>query len=134
MPSKPDISCILGDKYKFWWKDFKGELKNLIYHKNVLLTLQKSEILLEDKIYVIGPGPWLRPLCRDQERDFVQKSSADAIYLNINISSEFLQKSIEQLQYIWTKIYEVKRTLFKSPEHMQYIWTWIYAENFGKSL
>ena len=129
MPSKPDISCILGENIKS--DTFFGFF---LCHKSILLTLWKSKILLEDKIYVIGPGPWLRPLCRDQERDFVQKSSADAIYLNINISSEFLQKSIEQLQYIWTKIYVMKRTLFKSPEHMQYIWTWIYAENFGKSL
>ena len=66
---------------------------NLIYYKNILWTL-------EDEIYVIGPGPWLRPLCRDQERDFVQKSKAEAIYWNINIWRKLLQKSTAEAIYL----------------------------------
>ena len=73
----------------------------------------KSKILLEDKFYVIGPGPWLRPLCRDQERDFVQKSGADAIYWNINICRELLIPSFENFN---GTVSNQEKKFFHSPE------------------
>ena len=116
-----DISCILCKKYcLIHFLLFKGELENLIYHKNILFDTSKSKILLEDKIYVIGPGPWLRPPCRDQERDFVQKSSADAIFFNINICTELLILSFENFN---GTVSDQEKSFFHIPENKMFLQT-----------
>ena len=105
-------------KYKVWYIFFF--LIWYITKVSYLLTLWKRRILLEDKIYVIGPGPWLRPLCRDQERDFVQKSGADAIYWNINICRELLIPSFENFN---GTVSNQKKSFFHIPENKMFLQT-----------